>query len=145
MSGNGIMCHRFSKERSPSCSKPYALTAPTVSGFLWCKIKPGLFYTNFYTIWVRRYTISWEFMKWIKILKPLRHSALRAFEKKGVVLCICARWRCIGDIWSCNLPGVSNSLPPIQKKCDSWITPLLHQIKQVGVFWTLKYHTKLQS
>ena len=36
------MRHKFSEERSLSCSKPLILTVPTVSGFLWCKMKRRL-------------------------------------------------------------------------------------------------------
>ena len=42
MSKNGIMRHKFLKERSLSCSKPLILIVPTVSGLLWCRMKRRL-------------------------------------------------------------------------------------------------------
>ena len=41
------MWHRFSKEHLPSCSKPFIHTAPTVSEFLWCKMKEQLILHQF--------------------------------------------------------------------------------------------------
>ena len=82
------MRHKFSKERSLSCSKPLILTVPTVSGFLWCKMKRRL---DLHQILhhlsekIRYVLRSYEIFG---NLKALRCNALRGFEEKEVVVCI---------------------------------------------------------
>ena len=86
------------------------------------------FYTKIYTIWARKYAVSWEVMKQSEVLNPLRRNDLRAFEKKEVVLCICERWRCNVERLRSQNSSVSNGLPPLFQKGDSWVTPLLHHL-----------------
>ena len=100
------------------------------------------FYTKIYTIWARKYAVSWEVMKQSKILNPLRRNDLRAFEKKEVVLCICAHWRCNGERLRSQNSSISNGLPPLFQKEDSWVTPLLHHLDK-WMFLPPRYCAKL--
>ena len=72
------MWHRFSKEHLPSCSKPCIHTAPTVSEFLWCKMKEQLILHQFLHRLSEK--IRQEMRRYEKY-KNLETAAAQGFEK----------------------------------------------------------------